>query len=63
MSVVLSDNDVKDLDGMIKKTPFEFAYPMFLLLKARIQEQAQAEAKAKTLKIVPPSQEEDAVVV
>jgi hypothetical protein len=43
MQLVLNNTDLEKLDGFIKKTPFEFAYPIFQFLTALIQQQAAKE--------------------
>lgn len=36
--VTLNQQDIEKINGMIQKTPFEFAYPLFVFFKTKIAE-------------------------
>ena len=45
MQLVLEDKDLAQIDAIIKKTPFEYSYPLFQLLTNLINAQ-NAKVKA-----------------
>lgn len=38
MNLTLTSEDLKVLDEMIRKTPFEYAFPIFQFLSGKVQE-------------------------
>lgn len=43
MELKLDQQDLEKINQMIMKTPFEFAYPLFQYLRAKIAEQTEKE--------------------
>lgn len=41
MQLILNEQDIEQLNSMIKKTPFEFAYPLFQFFRNKISQQEQ----------------------
>jgi hypothetical protein len=59
MDLILTKQDLGELDIMIKRTPFEYAYPIWLFLRDKLNQQAVAEAaKIEAKKIAVSSLEE-----
>lgn len=47
MNLVLSAQDVEQLDKFVQEIPFKHAFPLFQFLRGKLQQQAEEEAKQK----------------
>ena len=49
MTITLNDKDIQTIDALIKKTPFEFAYPFYQFFTNKITTEQKNEADRKSL--------------
>lgn len=50
MEVVLTAEDLDKLNKLIQKTPFEYSFPFFQILRAKVEEAAAKQQEAAQVK-------------